>query len=102
MRGTSKRDSARLPTWAVTRNIDFAALKRFTVTERFKIEFHAQAFNVLNHPQYVAGYLNDIAPIGFTGSQVNVLRPQSADFNKPETQFASNARTLQLALKIFF
>jgi len=83
-------------------NIDFAALKRFTVTERFKIEFHAQAFNVLNHPQYVAGYLNDIAPIGFTGSQVNVLRPQSADFNKPETQFASNARTLQLALKIFF
>src|SRR5882762_4762181 len=83
-------------------DIDVSALKRFTITERFKIEFAAQFFNVLNHPQYVAGFLNDIAPIGFTGSQVNVLRPQSADFNKPERQFASNARTLQLAAKIFF
>jgi hypothetical protein len=83
-------------------DIDVSALKRFTITERFKIEFAAQFFNVLNHPQYVAGFLNDIAPIGFTGSQVNVLRPQSSDFNRPETQFASNARTMQLALKIFF
>jgi hypothetical protein len=83
-------------------DIDVSALKRFTITERFKIEFAAQFFNVLNHPQYVAGFLNDIAPIGFTGSQVNVLRPQSVDFNRPETQFASNARTMQLAAKIFF
>jgi len=83
-------------------NIDITALKRFTITERFKIEFQAQAFNFLNHPQYVAGFLNDIAPVGFTGSQVNVLRPQSSDFNHPATQFASNARTMQLALKIFF
>jgi hypothetical protein len=83
-------------------NIDINALKRFTITERFKIEFVAAAFNVFNHPQYIAGYLNDIAPIGFTGAQVNVLRPQSANFNLPATQFASNARTMQLALKIFF
>lgn len=83
-------------------NIDMNALKRFTITERFKIEFVAAAFNVFNHPQYIAGYLNDIAPIGFTGSQVNVLRPQSTDFNLPATQFASNARTMQLALKISF
>jgi len=83
-------------------DIDVSALKRFTITERFKIEFAAQFFNVLNHPQYVAGFLNDIAPIGFTGSQVNVLRPQSVDFNRPETQFAGNARTMQLAAKIFF
>ncbi len=83
-------------------NIDLTALKRFTITERFRIEFQAQAFNVLNHPQYIGGYLNDIAPLGFTGSQVNVLRPQNADFNQPATQFASNARTLQLALKLFF
>jgi Carboxypeptidase regulatory-like domain/TonB dependent receptor len=83
-------------------DIDFAILKRFTITERYKVEFQAQAFNVLNHPQYVAGFLNDIAPIGFTGAEVNVLRPQSVDFNRPQTQFVSNARTMQLALKIFF
>ena len=83
-------------------DIDMTVVKRFTITERFKIEFQAQAFNLFNHPQYVGGFLNDIAPIGYTGSQVNVLRPQSADFNLPSTQFSSNARTLQLALKIFF
>ena len=83
-------------------DIDFAILKRFTITERYKVEFEAQAYNLLNHPQYVGGFLNDIAPIGFTGSEVNVLRPQSSDFNRPATQFVSNARTMQLALKIFF
>jgi Carboxypeptidase regulatory-like domain len=83
-------------------DIDMTVVKRFTITERFKIEFQAQAFNLFNHPQYIGGFLNDIAPIGFTGSQVNVLRPQNADFNLPATQFASNARTLQLGLKIFF
>jgi hypothetical protein len=83
-------------------DIDITALKRFSITERFRIEFQVQAFNVFNHPQYVGGFINDIAPIGFTGSQRVVLEPQSSDFNNPSSQFASNARTLQLALKIFF
>jgi len=96
---TAGRNTLQLP---AINDIDATALKRFTITERFKVEFQAQAFNVLNHPQYVGGFLNDIAPVGYTGSQVNVLRPQSADFNKPETQFNSNARTMQLALKFFF
>jgi hypothetical protein len=83
-------------------DIDVTALKRFNITERFRIEFQVQAFNLFNHPQYVGGFINDIAPLGFTGSQRSILEPQSPDFNKPSTQFASNARTLQLALKIFF
>jgi len=83
-------------------DIDMNAIKRFTLTERFKIEFQAQFFNILNHPQWVGGYINDIAPVGYTGAQVNVLRPQTSDFNKPQTQFSGNARSLQLALKIFF
>jgi hypothetical protein len=83
-------------------DVDISAVKRFTITERFKIEFQAQFFNLFNHPQYVGGFINDVAPIGYTGAEVNVLRPQSVDFNTPSTQFASNARTLQLALKIFF
>jgi len=83
-------------------DIDLTALKRFNITERFRIEFQVQAFNVFNHPQYVGGFINDIAPLGFTGSQRTILEPQSTNFNQPSTQFASNARTLQLALKIFF
>ena len=42
-------------------DIDLTALKRFTITERFKIEFRASATNVLNHAQYVGGFLNDVA-----------------------------------------
>ncbi len=96
---TSGRNTLQLP---AINDVDVTALKRFTITERFKVEFQAQFFNVLNHPQWVGGFLNDIAPIGYTGSQVNVLRPQSADFNNPSTQFGGNARTMQLVLKIFF
>jgi hypothetical protein len=83
-------------------DIDLTALKRFTITERFRVEFQAQAFNVLNHPQWVGGLLNDVKPVQYTGSQVNVLLPQNAGFNKPQTQFLSNSRTMQLALKFFF
>jgi hypothetical protein len=83
-------------------DIDVTAVKRFTITERFRVEFLAQFLNVLNHPQYVGGFLNDIAPVGFTGAERSVLLPASSDFNHPETQFASNARAIQLALKIFF
>jgi hypothetical protein len=84
-------------------DIDVTAVKRFTITERFKVEFIAGAFNVFNHPQYVGGFINDIAPIGFTGSQRNVLIPSSTgNFNFAASQFSSNPRTLQLALKIFF
>jgi hypothetical protein len=93
------RNTLQLP---AINNVDMTLVKRISLTERYKIEFQAQFFNILNHPQWVGGSLNDIAPIGFTGSQVNVLRPQQSDFNQPQTQFSSNPRTLQLALKFFF
>ena len=83
-------------------DIDMTAVKRFSITERYKIEFQAQFFNVLNHPQWVGGNLNDIAPVGFTGFQRDILEPQSGIFNQPSQVFSGNARSMQLALKIFF
>ncbi len=82
-------------------NLDFTALKRFSLTEGKKIEFSAQALNVLNHPQFVPGSLNDVQSIGYTGSR-NFLQPGSPQFGNPEKAFASNARSLQLALKFIF
>jgi hypothetical protein len=85
-----------------TNDIDLTAVKRFTITERYRVEFQAQASNLFNHPQWIGGYLNDIAPIGFTGFQRGILEPQQALFNQPSQVFSGNPRTMQLALKIFF
>jgi hypothetical protein len=93
------RNTLQLP---AINDVDVSAVKRFTITERFRIEFQVQALNVLNHPQYVGGFLNDIAPIGYTGSQRTILEPQNSTFNNPAAVFSSNPRALQLALKIFF
>jgi hypothetical protein len=82
-------------------NLDLTALKRFSFTEHTRLEFSAQALNVLNHPQFVPGSLNDVASIGYTGSR-NFLQPGNPQFNNPEKAFASNARALQLALKFIF
>ena len=83
-------------------NWDITASKRLTITERFNVQFQAQAFNVFNHPQYIGGYLNDIGSASYTGSQRNMLLPTNSSFNKPQNVFSSNARTLQLALKFEF
>lgn len=89
--------------FAPINDLDVTAVKRFTITERFKVEFQAGFFNVLNHPQYIGGSLNDVLPVSFTGAaQRNVLIPTTPVFNQPSQEFLSNARTLQLALKIFF
>jgi len=82
-------------------NLDFTALKRFSLTESKKVEFSAQALNVLNHPQFVPGSLNDVQSIGYTGSR-SFLQPGHSTFNNPEGVFASNARALQLAAKFVF
>jgi Carboxypeptidase regulatory-like domain len=83
-------------------DVDVTLLKRINITERFRVEFQMQAFNIFNHPQYVGGFINDVGSIGFTGSQRNALIPGSGSFNNFSSVFASNARTLQLGLKIYF
>ena len=83
-------------------NFDATAVKRFTFTERFRAEFGVQAFNLLNHPQFIAGSLNQVNSIGVTGSPRSNFEPQSGVFNTPSASFPSNARSLQLSFKIFF
>jgi hypothetical protein len=84
-------------------NVDMTAVKRISLTERFKIEFNANAFNLFNHAQFVPGSLNDIASIGYTGSGVsNYLTPGNTVFNQASQTFASNARVLQLGMKVTF
>lgn len=97
-----------------TNNFDATLLKRFSFTERYKVEFAVQAFNLLNHPQFLpccaagvgpgalGGATNQIAAQGVTGAPRNALEPQRANFNNFSSVFPSEARALQLSLKIFF
>ncbi|HUC54098.1 MAG TPA: carboxypeptidase regulatory-like domain-containing protein [Candidatus Cybelea sp.] len=93
------RDTLRLP---AINNFDATAVKRFSFSERYKAEFSVQAFNLLNHPQFIAGSLNQVNSIGVTGSPRTMFEPYQTTFNNPSSVFPSNARSLQLALKIFF
>lgn len=84
-------------------DIDITAAKRFNFTERASLEFSARFFNVLNHPQYVGGYLNDVAPIGATDTnQRSFMEPQNALFNQITQVWSSNPRSMVLALKFIF
>jgi hypothetical protein len=87
-----------------TNNVDFSAVKRFSITERARLEFSVRAFNIFNHAQYTGGYLNDVFP--YTGAnstiQLNALVPSSANFQQWSQAFSSNPRQLQLAVKFTF
>ncbi|MGC9970269.1 MAG: TonB-dependent receptor [Bryobacteraceae bacterium] len=84
-------------------DLDLSVVKRFNITEHKSFEFGAQFTNFLNHPQYTGGYLNDVAPIGFTGANVhNFLNPTTTTFYQPAMVFSSNPRTLQVSAKFKF
>ena len=96
----ASRNTANLPP---IDDVDLNILKRLSYGERLHMEFGAQLFNGLNHPQYIGGYLNDVAPIGFTGTDVrNFLQPSSSSFLTPQKVFSSNPRTIQVSAKFIF
>ncbi|HTX40158.1 MAG TPA: carboxypeptidase regulatory-like domain-containing protein [Bryobacteraceae bacterium] len=71
--------------------------------DRYKLRFDARFFNILNHPQYVAGNISDVASIGFTGTAVhNALIPNQTLFGQWSQVFSSNPRNIQLSLKFTF
>lgn len=89
-------------------DIDLTVMKRFTITERARIEISARAFNIFNHPQYVGGYLNDVYPYGYQQGTASgdlartTLIPGDTDFQQWSQAFSSNPRQMQLALKFIF
>jgi hypothetical protein len=82
-------------------NIDLSAFKRITVKEHYSFQFGAQAFNVLNHAQYIPGTVDNVNPTSYTASY-NFQTVGSSFFNHPEKQFTNNARAMQLSARITF
>jgi hypothetical protein len=90
-------------------NFDVTALKRFNLTERFRLEFAGQIYNLFNHPQYVPGFVNDIQPTSHSAdaSVTSFVRLTSANlgaglWNQPQNVFSSTPRSMQLFLKLIF
>ena len=84
-------------------NIDASLTKRFAITEKIKLQLAGQFFNLLNHSQFVSGYLSDVTGLGgFFDNGRNFLIPGNASFNQFSQFFPSNARSVQLTAKVTF
>jgi hypothetical protein len=82
-------------------NLDAAAYKRITFFDHYNFEFGAQAFNVLNHAEYIPGSVDGVNSVGYTSSY-SFQTVSSGSFNLPQKEFSNNARSLQLSAKIIF
>jgi len=84
-------------------DVDVSVLKRFNITERTSFEISAQALNVLNHPQFIPGSINNTSSVGtFTTGTLNYVSAANVLFNNPEKAFGSNPRNLILVAKFVF
>jgi hypothetical protein len=84
-------------------NIDATIAKNVSINERFKLQFAGRFGNILNHSQYVGGNINDVAPIGFTSTQVhNFTIPSTSVFDQASQVFSSNPRVLTVSGKLIF
>jgi len=98
----SARNTLQLPG---INNFDISFFKNFNFggEGRRRIQLRADFFNAFNHPQYIPGSPNDVAPIDTVGvGQVNTVFAGNTDFNRPERVFSSNPRVIQLALRFDF
>jgi Carboxypeptidase regulatory-like domain/TonB-dependent Receptor Plug Domain len=79
---------------------DFSAFKNIPISERFRMEFRGEFFNIVNHPNFNAP--------GFGGNGVTAI-PNSTNFNNANfgavgsTRDAPNApRQIQFSLKLYY
>lgn len=84
-------------------NFDFSLIKKLAIPGREHTHFDLalQAFNLLNHPQFVPGSPDNsqYTPQPGVLSYVAVSSPM---FNNPTYVFNSNARVVQITAKLFF
>jgi hypothetical protein len=89
-------------------NLDFSVTKAWTFKERYKAQFRAEFFNILNHPNISnpfggAGGDNTYTDPSGTGGASFGLRPETPDVTSSNPVLGSGGpRALQLGLKMIF
>jgi Carboxypeptidase regulatory-like domain len=96
----ANRNTLRMPS---INNLDVSVGKKIPIGERFRLEFYAQILNASNHPQYIAGSVNQINAINYTSSLYSsYVQPGTTQFNQPSMVFSSNPRVIQVGAKFTF
>jgi hypothetical protein len=108
-----------------SRDVDMGVDKNFKITERIKMQFRMEFFNLFNHPQYVANDVINNAKINFNSpvfgdANGNVVKPDSngvlagatqilsatpapgSNYGKAQNVRENGFRQIQYALKIIF
>jgi hypothetical protein len=82
------------------RGLDFSAFKGFNITERFRMEFRSEFFNILNHPTFNAPNFggNGVVAIGGSGNFKDSHFGEIGSTRNPLT----DPRQIQFALKLYF
>ncbi len=84
-------------------NFDATAIKRFNFGESRSIEFQAQAYNLFNHAQYLAGSIDNVNNnFGYNSLNTGFQDAANGLFTQWSKEFPANARTMQLTLKLNF
>jgi hypothetical protein len=80
--------------------LDYSLFKDFQVSERFRLQFRSEFFNILNHPTFMPPNLGGNGVIALSGSGDWL----SSNFGKSgATRFPNqDARQIQFALKLYF
>ncbi len=81
-------------------NIDMSLMKRFSIKERSNLQVIGEALNLLNHPQFIPGSINNVGTVGTANSSsLQFVNVSNATFNNPTQAFGSNPRVLEIVLK---
>ena len=70
--------------------MDFSIFKRFSITERYQLEFRAESFNLTNTPAFA------------NPSQTNFLDTNNFGRITSTRNNPNDARQIQFALKLYF
>jgi hypothetical protein len=89
-----------LPTNPIN-NFDFQFGKRFSFTETSSVELRASLWNAFNHPQYIPGRVSNVYFRDRVTTRNNLI-PGNPAFNRQDLVYESNARQIQLGLRVNF